>query len=89
LAEYKKDNENASPEENAEFLRNIVKDVRELINNNPTKKINDLFKVTMPANVSDATRVIKVLPTEKQNSNQKKEEKNKTMAASIVNKEWL
>jgi hypothetical protein len=44
LAEFREKNPGASPEEAAKFLRNVVKDVKEKINNNPDKKVNDLFK---------------------------------------------
>jgi RHS repeat-associated protein len=59
LAEFRKDNPNASPEEATKFIRNLVKETKETISNNPDKKINDLFKNLIQPAVSDATSVKK------------------------------
>lgn len=61
LEQFRKDNPNATPKEAAEFTRNLVKELKETINNNPGTKINDLFKTTI-IQPKDATNVIKVLP---------------------------
>jgi RHS repeat-associated protein len=50
----KEKNADASPGEKANLLRNVVKDVKELINNSKGIKTNDLFK---PA-AQDATKVV-------------------------------
>lgn len=67
LAEFKKDNPNASQAEETNFVRNLVKELKETINNNPGTKINDLFKGTnslSPLAPKDNTGNNIILPAE-------------------------
>ena len=63
LAEFRKDNPNATAEEATQFVRNLVKDTKETIANNPSKKINDLFKDVKVAIASDATQNVINIPS--------------------------
>jgi len=63
LAEFRKDNPNATPEEAAQFVRGLVKQTKETIANNPDKKINDLFKDVKTTNASDATKNVINVPS--------------------------
>ncbi len=61
LAEFRKDNPNATPEEAVKFVRNLVQETRETLTNNPGTKVNDLFKnFLIPAPVPDATSTKRV-----------------------------
>jgi hypothetical protein len=51
LNKFQEENPNATPQQAAEFLRNLVKDLQQTINNNPGTKVNDLFS-TPPSSVS-------------------------------------
>ncbi|MBB6238787.1 RHS repeat-associated protein [Pedobacter sp. AK013] len=54
IKELAEENKTATPEEAAELLRGLVKEGRDLINNNRGTKINDLFK----KNTQDGTKVV-------------------------------
>ena len=64
LADFRKDNPNATPEEAVKFVRNLVKQTIETINNNPGTKVNDLFKNSiLPLPTPDATNSARHDPT--------------------------
>ncbi len=56
VGELARKNEGSSPSEKASLLRDLVKDTKELINNNPGTKLNDLFK--NPPAAQDNTKVV-------------------------------
>jgi len=57
FAEFKKDNPNATAEQAAKFLRGVVKEMKETIQNNPNTKVNDLFKSVTPPAPKDNTGI--------------------------------
>jgi RHS repeat-associated protein len=72
LAEFRKDNPNATSEEATQFVRNLVKETKETIANNPGKKINDLFKDVKIPVASDATKNVIFIPSIVPNSKETK-----------------
>jgi RHS repeat-associated protein len=82
MSDFQKDNPNATPKEAAEFAKNLAKELRETIQNNPGTKINDLFKAP-----SDATKANIFIPLDSKTLKQNAED-NKVKLQQEKERQW-
>ncbi|WP_262709331.1 AHH domain-containing protein [Sphingobacterium alkalisoli] len=63
ISKFTKDNPEFTSSDALKFTRNLVKDLKQTIENNPSTKVNDLFKSVVPAGLQDNTRTeLNIMP---------------------------